>query len=199
LSFLQRLKFNLNRFLIALRLKKERYQWTVLSTELNQGRAVFRNSANKREVNYRQYKKNINEELELSELITTINEFLDISENSDNYKSFVASYYKNQGYTVWEYSKDKKLNLVLKKGKNITLVKCKNDKVDINIDTIKSFEAICREFLDENRIFENYSIKLRFTMSGMFLEESAYEYIKENSDSIEYNIIKMNIKREALS
>jgi len=33
----------------------------------------------------------------------------------------------------------------------------------------------------------------------MFLEESAYEYIKENSDSIEYNIIKMNIKKEALS
>ncbi len=144
-------------------------------------------------------KINKREEREINKLISIINEFLEIKENSDDYKIYVANLYKKQGYTVWEYSRDKnieksnELNLVLKKAHNIILVQCKNDNLNIGIDEVKEFEKQALRFLKENRIFENYNIKLRYTMAGLFLEESAYEYIKENSEKIDYDIIKMDI------
>jgi hypothetical protein len=182
--------------LIALRIKKERYSWFVISDKLNQGKAVFNSSNRKKKINYRQWKSNRQEEQEITELITTINEFLDVAQNSDDYKSFVANYYKVQGYTVWEYSKDReipnseKLNLVLKKSKEIILVQCKNNKINIDKEQVIDFEAQSEAFLGEHQIFKNYNIRLRYTMAGLFLEEDAYEYIKQHSDTIDYDIVK---------
>jgi hypothetical protein len=128
---------------------------------------------------------------------------LDIKENSDKYKLYVANLYKKQGYTVWEYSKDKtieksnELNLVLKRGHDIILVRCKNDNINIGMEDIKEFEIEALKFLKENQIFENYSVKLRYTMSGLFLEEKAYEYIKANSEKIDYDIVKMNSRSKS--
>ena len=74
-------------------------------------------------------------------------------------------------------------------------MQCRDDNSNIGIDEIKEFEKQALKFLKENRIFENYNIKLRYTMAGLFLEESAYEYIKENSKKIDYDIIKINIDK----
>lgn len=194
------LKFQLNKFFIALRVKKTKYSWFVVPNSPSQGYAIFRVRKKRKTLSYREWKINKKEEREINRLINTINEFLDIKENSDDYKVYVANIYKKRGYTVWEYSKDKQiknsneLNLVLKKAHNIILVQCKNDNLNININDIKEFELQSLKFLKKNQIFENYNIKLRYAMAGLFLEESAYEYIKEHSQKIDYDIIKMSIE-----
>jgi len=198
LSISSALKFQLNRFFISLKIKKNRYRWFVISTDLNQGKAVLLPKNCK--MNYSQWKICKRDEKDLNTLISTINEFLDISENSDEYKTFVANHYKNQGYTVWEYSKEKnlknsdKLNLVLKRNRDIILVECKNNKVNISVEDIHDFEFQSSKFLETNMLFKNYNVKLRYTMAGLFLEESAFEYIQENNSRIDYDIIK--IKRD---
>lgn len=198
MSISSALKFQLNRFFISLKIKKNRYRWFVISTDLNQGKAVLLPKNCK--MNYSQWKICKRDEKDLNTLISTINEFLDISENSDEYKTFVANHYKNQGYTVWEYSKEKnlknsdKLNLVLKRNRDIILVECKNNKVNISVEDIHDFEFQSSKFLETNMLFKNYNVKLRYTMAGLFLEESAFEYIQENNSRIDYDIIK--IKRD---
>ncbi|NOZ89722.1 MAG: hypothetical protein GXO60_00390 [Epsilonproteobacteria bacterium] len=197
MNIFKAVKFYLNRLLISLKLKKERYKWYLPPTQPTYGKAIFVVS-NKKRLKYKEYIEKLKEEEELNQLITTINEFLDVQENSDDYKTFVAKEYKNQGYTVWEYSRDKNIkdsnnqfDLLLKKRHNIILVQCRDDKINIGIDEINNFEKKTVEFIEENKIFEHYNIKLRYTMSGLFLEEEAYEYIKENAETIDYDILKI--------
>jgi len=184
----------MSRLLIALNIKKEQYSWFVVPNKLNQGYAVFRPSKNKK-ITYKQWEENQEEEREITELISTINEFLEICETSHEYKAFVANYYKKQGYTVWECStdmEDNRLDLVLKKSKNILLVECRNCNTNIDMEQIHNFEAQAEKFLEENQIFKDYTIKLRYTMASLLLEEEAYEYIKAHSDKIDYDIIKLS-------
>jgi hypothetical protein len=192
-SLFKAIKFQLNKTLIKLRLKKERYKWYPISNSLNFGKAVFLHT-NKKKLRYREYIEKAKEEEELNKLIITINKFLDIKENSDTYKSFVAREYKKMGYTVWEYSKDNKKNnqfdLLLKKKKDIILVKCKDDNINIGIRDIYQFIEETQEFIQKNEIFNQYNIKLRYTMSSLLLKEDAYEYIQDNPKKMDYNIIK---------
>ncbi|HHD80374.1 MAG TPA: hypothetical protein ENK99_02010 [Campylobacterales bacterium] len=132
-----------------------------------------------------------------SELSSTFDNFLNIQENSDTYRNFVAQEYQKQNYTVWEYSKDRdfskenKLSLILKKNHIIILVQCRNDNNNIGLDNLYDFKVEAEEFLQQNKIFENYIVKLRYTMSSLLLEESTYEYIKNNPSEIDYEIIKI--------
>jgi len=71
------------------------------------------------------------------------------------------------------------------------LVQCKNDNLNIGLDNIYDFKVEAKQFLQQNRIFENYIVKLRYTMSSLLLEESAYTYIKNNPHEIDYDIIKL--------
>jgi len=191
-SLIKVLKFKIDRLLISMRVKKEKYSWFIVSNELNQGHAVFRPSK-KRKITYQEWEKNKKEEKEITELISTINEFLDVCKTSNEYKAFVAKHYKKQGYTVWECNniETNKLDLVLKKSKNIMLVECRNCNQNIDMEQVINFEAQAEKFLDENQIFRNYKIKLRYTMSSLLLEEESYDYIKNNSDKIDYDIIKL--------
>jgi hypothetical protein len=196
LSLFKALKFEIDRFLITLRIKKERYSWFVVPPHPTQGCSVFRSVAKKR-ITYKEWENSKKENKEVVELMDTINEFLDICETSDEYKAYVASLYTKQGYTVWEYSKERdimnseKLDLVLKKSKDILLVECRNCHENIVLKDVKKFEAQADKFLKDNRVFENYSIKLRYTMSSLLLEEEAYDYIKSHSNKIDYDIIKV--------
>jgi len=183
------IKCQLDRFFIAIRLKKNSTCFDIDNPSLKD--AVLDNKKG------RGKRINKKEEREINKLIDTINEFLETNSNSGDYKNYVANIYKKQGYTVWEYSKDKKkdsseLNLVLKRGYNILLVQCRDDNSNIAIDDIKRFQTTSFQFLVKNRIFENYNVKLRYTMAGLFLEENAYEYIKSNWEKIDYDIIKIN-------
>jgi hypothetical protein len=192
------LKFKIKRLFIAFGIKKEQYSWFLVSNELNQGYALFRPSK-KRRISYRQWKDSQEEEKELVKLADTINEFLDICETSDEYKAFVANSYKEQGYIVWEYNKDKdsiisdRLDLVLKRSKEILLVECRNCSDNIDMEQIINFEDQADKFIEKNQIFKSYSIKLRYTMSSLLLEEEAYDYIKNNLDKIDYDIIKLKV------
>ena len=129
----------------------------------------------------------------------TSNEFLNICKTSNDYKAFVADRYKEQGYTVWEYNKDKdsttldRMDLVLKRSKEILLVECRNCSDNIDMEQIINFEAQADEFIENNQLFQNYSIKLRYTMGSLLLEEEAYDYIKNHSNRIDYDIIKLKI------
>ena len=198
LSLFKALKFEIDRFLITLKIKKERYSWFIEPIDSNRGHSIFR-PLTKRKITYKQWENSKKENREVVKLMDTINEFLDICETSDEYKALVAKLYTQQGYTVWEYSKDRdmmkseKLDLVLKKSKNILLVECRNCHENIVINDVKKFEAQADTFLNENKVFENYSIKLRYTMSSLLLEEDAYDYIKSHSDKIDYDIIKVEV------
>ena len=126
----------------------------------------------------------------------TINQFVEIRKNITSYCSLVSKYYKEQGYTVWEYAKDrnntqKEIHLIVKKHQEIILVQCKNDDLDITKEKISKFEEQSNHFLEKNNIFKNYNLKLRYTMSGLFLDESAYQYIKDSKHKIDYTIVKV--------
>lgn len=127
----------------------------------------------------------------------TINQFVEIRKNITTYCSLITKHYKDQGYTVWEYAKEKnntqkEIHLVVKKHQEIILVQCKNDDLDITKDKISKFEEQSNHFLEKNSIFKNYNLKLRYTMSGLFLDESAYQYIKNSNHKIDYTIVKGN-------
>jgi len=132
-----------------------------------------------------------------SNSLSTFDNFLNTQGDSREYKRFVAQEYQQQNYTVWEYSKDRdfskesQLSLVLKKKHIIILVQCRNDNQNIGLDNIYDFKVEAEQFLQQNRIFENYIVKLRYTMSSLLLEEESYEYIKKNPYEIDYDIIKM--------
>jgi hypothetical protein len=197
LSLINALKFKIGRLLVALKVKRERYSWFIASDKLNQGYAVFKPSKNKK-LTYKQWEENQEEEKEIEELVSTINEYLEVCKTTNEYKAFVAKHYEKQGYTTWEYAKDRglesdRLDLVLKKSKNILLVECRNCSQNIDMEQILYFEKQAEKFLEENQIFRNYTIKLRYTMSSLLLEEEAYSYIKSNSDRIDYDIVKLKI------
>jgi len=116
----------------------------------------------------------------------------------NEYIKFVTKYYKDLGYTVWEYSKEKELpdseiHLVIKKENNILLIQCHNDHENLSTKNIADFEVQSISFVKENRIFESYNIQLIYIMSTLLLEESAYKYIKK-SKNIHYRILKEQIE-----
>jgi len=140
---------------------------------------------------------NIKAHLKKNSELSTFDNFLNTKGDSSAYKRFVAQEYQQQNYTVWEYSKDRdfsnenQLSLVLKKKHIIILVQCRNDNINIGLNNIYDFKVEAEQFLQQNRIFENYIVKLRYTISSLLLEEESYEYIKKNPHEIDYDIIKM--------
>jgi len=140
---------------------------------------------------------NIKAHLKKNRELSTFDNFLNTEGNSSAYRRFVAQEYQKQKYTVWEYSKDKnfsnqnQITLVLKKKDIIILVQCRNNNINIRLDNIYDFKVEVEQFLQQNRIFENYIVKLRYTMNSLLLEEDSYEYIKKNPHEIDYDIIKI--------
>ena len=127
---------------------------------------------------------------DVNRAIDTINRFLNERENSPEYRKYVSGIYKSRGFSVWEYSQeDRSLNLILKKRKDIFLATCRDDNKNISLEEVKEFEEEMRLFLQEYKIFNGYNIKLRYIISGFFLEEEAFSYIKE-SEIIDFDIIK---------
>jgi len=131
-----------------------------------------------------------------SNSLSTFDNFLNTQRDNSKYSSFVAQKYQQQNYIVWEYSKNidfsnqNQISLVLKKKDTIILVQCRNDNQNIGLDSIYDFRVEAKNFLQQNRIFANYIVKLRYTMSSLLLEEESYEYIKNNPHEIDYDIIK---------
>ena len=127
------------------------------------------------------------EEREINKLLKTINDSLEM-----NYNLYVANIYREKGYSVWEYNNSKYINLILKKSNNIIFIQCRDDNLHIDIYDIKQFKSESDRFIRDNQIFINYNIKLKYAISSFLFKESAYDYIKENLEWIDYDIIKIN-------
>lgn len=141
--------------------------------------------------------KNINKSIEEKKLPykTTYKEKI---EKGCAYEEFVAEYYKELGYYVWEHGKDKGvkdsgIDLIAKKEKEILFIQCKNwsssSSYKITHEKLKSTRQDVSDYIEKNPIFKNYSKRTIYILSNDVLHKSAYHYLKEYKDDIECQII----------
>ena len=173
-------------------IEKEHYIWWVATTLGKENGAIDHNSKNSR-VRYVHWHKDIMHNHELYNIVQ--NSIPSIENNP--YEEFVKEYYTQKDYTVWYHSKeknqqnkDKNITLLAKKNKKIMLIHCRDKQLDISIDEVKSFQQQRNNFKKDNPLFNNYDLKLHYSMSGFFMTEEAYEYIENNRDDISYEVIK---------
>ena len=111
-----------------------------------------------------------------------------------DYISFVADYYRNSKYTVWEYSKEKNLvnyplNLVMKRGKEIFLTQCRGNMKELTLDDLMRLEEIKSDFIDQYKLFENYNIFYLYICPDYTFSEKAMHYINKN-ENVSYITLK---------
>lgn len=133
--------------------------------------------------------------LENKVLNLAIQQYLHTYKNDRAYKNFIAKYYLQQGYTLWNHTEDKGLDdknihYIAKKNRDIILIHCRSHPIDITLEEIKTFQQQKKAFISENPIFSDYDVKLLYNMSGFFLTEDAFWYIHEHSSTISYQILK---------
>ena len=121
------------------------------------------------------------------------------------FESYVTRVYQCRGYTVTEYGKemgkkDQGIDLIAKKEKHIVLIQCKNwnkeGKWKIKHTDILAFRQRSADFLEERKIFQNYDITSRYTLSGDFIHASAIKHLEEmqaKGKKVDYEIIEMPI------
>lgn len=132
------------------------------------------------------------------EVIESFNKLLNQSYLDKNeYIDFVTQHYKKQGYTVWEYRKEKglvdsEIHLIIKKESNILLIQCHSEYENLSKKNVNNFEKEALLFIEKNVLFQTYHIKLIYIMSTLLLEESAYKYIKKSAN-IDYEILKEKV------
>ncbi|MCJ7764627.1 MAG: restriction endonuclease [Thiovulaceae bacterium] len=117
------------------------------------------------------------------------------------YEEYVAEHFKAQGYTVAEHGKingvaDKSIDLIIKKEREIALVQCKNYKADttykINHEKIKAFVGETAFYLQDNPMYESYTLKRLYVVSNPVLERSAINFIESHADKIAYLHLPFN-------
>jgi len=119
----------------------------------------------------------------------------------EEYEAFIAKFFKEQGWVVWEHGKEKgkkdsSIDLVIKKNKHIYFVQCKNwESWKINHKEVKATRTDIRDYLEKNQflrdIIKNYKMKILYVTSKECLTKGAYKYIEENQDILEYKVIPM--------
>jgi len=174
-------------------IKKEHYIWW-LATDLGKKNGAVQYNNKISRIRYVYWEKEI---IQNKELIEAINGNAKKQENSNKYEEFIKNYFIQQGHTVWHYSKEeqsndknKNITFVAKNKKQILLIHCRDNQLDISLDELKTFQAHRDQFKKENPVFKTYNVTLHYAMSGFFLTEDAYEYIETQDDDITYEIIK---------
>ena len=117
----------------------------------------------------------------------------------DLYEEYIAKFFREKGYYVWEHGKEKgvqdsSIDLIAKNEQNVYFIQCKNwETWKINHKEIKATRTDIREYLKNNKMFwgliKNYEYKLLYISPKNCLTKGAYQYIKENNDIIEYQVI----------
>ena len=120
-------------------------------------------------------------------------------EKGDEYEKYIADFFRKQDYYVWEHGKEKgvkdsSIDLIIKKDKHIFFVQCKNwEKWKINHKEVKATRTDVREYLKKEKnlwnLIKDYESKILYITPKECLAKSAYTYIKENSDIVEYKVI----------
>lgn len=126
-------------------------------------------------------------------------------EKGDLYEEFIANHYRTQGYKVAEHGKDngvkdRGIDIIAKKGREILFIQCKNWNANSNkkvtSDDMKIARQNAQDYKNNNPMYEIYNIKILYIMSENILHGSAYHYMQENSEIIEFRIIPL-IQMEA--
>lgn len=120
-------------------------------------------------------------------------------EKGDKYETYIANFFREQGYFVWEHGKEKGVkdsgvDLFVKKGNYIYFVQCKDwEKWKIDHNTVQAIQTKIRNFLKQEKglrkLSNGYTQKILYVTSKKCLTAGAYKYIEENSDILEYQVI----------
>lgn len=131
--------------------------------------------------------------------LKNINTKLTKKEKGDKYEEFIAAYFREQGFYVWEYGKEKGtedngVDLFIKRNEYIYFVQCKdweNWKLDHN--AVQAIQTKVRNFLKKEeslrKLTNGYKQKILYVTSKRCLTAGAYKYIEENSEILEYQVI----------
>lgn len=184
--------------------KQERW-WLATEVGSAKGAKEFYDTRNK--VKYLKWSETVKKEFELINAIKGFKEAQKIKattpkEKGDRYEEFIAQHYRGLGYFVWEHGKekgrkDRGIDLIVKKNKEIIFIQCKNWKENtrfkIDHKEIKASRTEAREFMKDNPLFIGYKTILRYTLSGNFIHPSAIKYIEENSKILDYEVLRMEM------
>ena len=123
-------------------------------------------------------------------------------EKGDKYEAFIANFFKEQGYYVWEHGKEKgvkdsSIDLFVKKDKFVYFIQCKDwENWKINDKEVKATRTDVREYLKAQPEFWNliktHDMKILYVTSKACLAPSAYKYIEENQEVVEHQVIPMS-------
>jgi hypothetical protein len=174
-------------------IEKKHYIWWV-ATDLGTKNGAIEHKIKNSRVCYVYWHKDIMKNKELLLIIkSTVRSYIE----NNQYEEFIKEYFSKKNYTVWHHSKEKtqhdknkNITLVAKKNKEIILIHCRDNQLDISLDELKNFQQQRDEFKIDNPVFESYNLKLHYSMSGFFLMEDAYKYIENSKEDISYEIIK---------
>ena len=174
-------------------IEKKHYIWWV-ATELGKKHGAVEHTDKNSRVHYVYWKKEI---MQNEELISTIKQTVRTYIENNLYEEFIYTYFTAKGYTLWHHSKDKtqqdknkNITFVAKKDKEIRLIHCRDNQLDISVDELQNFQSQRDLFQKENPVFQNYTLTLHYVMSGFFLTEDAYEYIDNSKKDISYEVVK---------
>jgi len=164
-------------------LKKKYFLWLV-TTELGVEKGAKKKN---KEI---LWNRNILADKELIEAIKKTNHG---SISSENYLEKIEAHYKKEGYTLWNYAKEKgiynkNIHFVAKKQKEVFLIHCPIE--DITLDNVLQFEKSQKEFLAENLVFEMYQVTPLYVMANFLLDEEAFKYLNETISNVSYTVIK---------
>ena len=116
------------------------------------------------------------------------------------YEKFVGEYFEKLGYIIKfngieKEKKDNSIDIIAIKKDEILLIQCKNwkenGKYKLTHKDIKAFIGDTHTFINENPQYKEYNIKRLFVISGKILDKSAYAYIKEHQNIINYLLLKI--------
>ena len=124
-------------------------------------------------------------------------------EKGKEYEAYVADFFRQQNYTVWEHGKEKdvkdyNIDLFIMNKKEAFFVQCKNyqsKNSTVNHNMVKATRADIREYLTINtefrKLIKNRTKKILYVIPRECLEPGAWRYIKEHNDIMEYRVIPM--------
>jgi restriction system protein len=119
-------------------------------------------------------------------------------EKGDLYEKFIANHFRTHGYTIAEHGidngvKDHGIDIIAKKGREILFIQCKNwsatSSRKVKSDDMKIARQNAQDYKTKNPMYEMYNMKILYVISENVLHGSAYHYMQENNEEIEFRII----------
>ena len=195
---------DLNNIFASLKWSYKKDKWWIATDQgISKGAKQFYHTASK--TKYLKWDESIKKDFELIKAVKEFKENQQFKattpkEKGNLYEEFIADHYRRLGYVVWEHGKDKGrkdrgIDLIVKKGKEITFIQCKNwrenTRFQIDHKEVKASRTEARAFMKDNPLFIGYKVKFRYTLSSNCIHPSAIKYIEETNGLFDYEILPM--------